>query len=72
IEDTKAELFSQVACCKQSAKRRLTASDVSRRAIVSKERSGLLTTSVLTKRIYGKFRLTNPIYVFRYLTFLST
>ena len=44
IEDTKAELFSQVACCKQSAKRRLTASDVSRRAIVSKERSGLLTT----------------------------
>ncbi len=29
-------------------------------------------TSVLTKRIYGKFRLTNPIYVFRYLTFLST
>lgn len=40
----KAELFSQVACCKQSAKRRLTASDVSRRAIVSKERSGLLTT----------------------------
>lgn len=31
-----------------------------------------LLTSVLTKRIYGKFRLTNPIYVFRYLTFLST
>lgn len=27
-------------------------------------------TSVLTKRIYKKFRLTNPINVFRYLTFI--